>query len=145
MKTLLVTVYKSLIIPLIVFFAPIAWMVFLVGLATVVDTCFGIWRVRKKKEKFSSKLLRKGLVPKVTSYVAMVLILFTIDYHIVNELTKSVIDIEFVTTKLLALALIYIETKSVDESWEAVKGYSFLDKILSSIRKIKKLKNEVNE
>lgn len=145
MKTLLVTVYKSLIIPLIVFFAPIAWMVFLVGLATVVDTCFGIWRVRKKKEKFSSKLLRKGLVPKVTSYVAMVLILFTIDYHIVNELTKSIIDIEFVTTKLLALALIYIETKSVDESWEAVKGYSFLDKILSSIRKVKKLKNEVNE
>lgn len=145
MKTLLVTVYKSLIIPLIIFFAPIAWMVFLVGLATVVDTCFGIWRVRKKKEKFSSKLLRKGLVPKVTSYVAMVLILFTIDYHIVNELTKSVIEIQFVTTKLLALALIYIETKSVDESWEAVKGYSFLDKILTSIKKVKKLKNEVNE
>jgi len=144
MRTTLITLYKSLLIPIVIFFAPIAWMVFLVGLATIVDTCFGIWRVRNKKEKFSSKLLRKGLVPKVTSYVSMILILFTIDFHLVNELTKTVIDIEFISTKLLALALLYIEVKSMDESWEAVRGYSFLDKILTSIKRVKKIKNEVN-
>jgi len=144
MRTTLITLYKSLLIPIVIFFAPIAWMVFLVGLATIVDTCFGIWRVRNKKEKFSSKLLRRGLVPKVTSYVSMILILFTIDFHLVNELTKTVIDIEFISTKLLALALLYIEVKSMDESWEAVRGYSFLDKILTSIKRVKKIKNEVN-
>lgn len=144
MRATLITLYKSLLIPIVIFFAPIAWMVFLVGLSTIIDTCFGIWRARNKKEKFSSKLLRRGLVPKVTSYVSMVLILFTIDFHLVNELTTTIIDIEFISTKLLALALIYIEIKSMDESWEAIKGYSFLDKILTSIKRVKKLKNEVN-
>lgn len=144
MKATLLTLYKSLLIPIVIFFAPIAWMIFLVGLATIVDTCFGIWRVRKKKEKFSSKLLRQGLVPKVISYVSMVLVLFTVDFHLVNELTKTVIDIQFISTKLLALALLYIEIKSMDESWESVKGYSFLEKILTSIKRVKKIKNDVN-
>lgn len=145
MKTTLIALYKSILIPILLFFAPVKWLVLCVGLATVIDTLFGIWRVRKKKEKFSSKLLRKGLVPKVTSYILMVLLLFTADVKLINELTKTIIDVQFISTKLLTLGLLYIEVKSIDESWEAVKGYSFLDKILTSIRKVKKLKNEVNE
>lgn len=145
MKATLIALYKSILIPILLFFAPVKWLVFCVGLATIIDTCFGIWRVRKKKEKFSSKLLRKGLVPKVTSYVLMVLLLFTADVKLINELTKTIIDVQFISTKLLTLGLLYIEVKSIDESWESVKGYSFLEKILTSIRKVKKLKNEVNE
>ncbi len=123
MKATLIKVYGSLILPVIVFFAPIYVMVFLVGLATLVDTAFGIWKAKSLGEVCDSKKCRKGLVPKIRSYVGIVLLLFVADYYIVNELTKLFIDIDFVSTKLVSLGLIVIEVKSMDESFEKVKKY----------------------
>jgi hypothetical protein len=74
--------------------------------------------------------------------VLIVLILFTADHYIVNELTKLFIDVEFVSTKLVSLGLIVIEIKSMDESFEKVKGYSFIGKLFSNLRNIKKVKDE---
>jgi hypothetical protein len=143
MKTTLTAAYQSLLLPVIIFFTPIMPMIFLVGLSTIVDTCFGVWKARKLGERFSSKLCRKGLVPKVTSYTIMVFTLFCVDTYIVNEFTKLFISIDFVTTKLMAFSLIFIEVKSMDESFEAVKGYSFFNKILENIRSIKKVKKDL--
>ena len=145
MKTSLTYLYSYLLIPLCLFFAPIYWMVFLVGLSTIIDTCFGIWKSLKLKQKVSSKLCRKGLVPKATSYIALVLIAFTADFHIVNEFTKLFVNIQFVSTKLLAMVLIVIEFRSMDESFKLVKGYSFIDKLMSNIKKIKQVKAEVEK
>ena len=143
MKTLLIKVYSSLLLPVIVFFAPIYVMVFLVGLATIVDTGFGIWKAKSLDEEVSSKLCRKGLVPKIKSYVLIVLLLFVADYYIVNEFTKLFISIEFVSTKLVSMALIVIELKSMDESFQKVKGYSFIGKLYSNIKNIKKAKDDL--
>jgi hypothetical protein len=143
MKTLAFKIYGSLLLPVIVFFAPIAWMVFLVGLSTIIDTGFGIWRAKHEGIEVSSKTCRKGLVPKVRSYVIMVLLLYMADYYIINELTKLFISVEFVSTKLASLALILIEVKSMDESFNKVKGYSFLDKLYRTIKNIKKTKDDL--
>ena len=51
---------ETLIAVLIVFFAPIAGMIILVALSTIIDTGFGIWKVRKLGEGFSSKKFRFG-------------------------------------------------------------------------------------
>jgi fumarate reductase subunit D len=142
MKTVLLKIYGSLLLPVILFFAPIYVMVFLVGLSTIVDTCFGIWKAKQLGEEVTSKACRHGLVPKIRSYVLIVLILFTADHYIVNELTKLFIDVEFVSTKLVSLGLIVIEVKSMDESFEKVKGYSFIGKLFSNLRNIKKVKDE---
>ncbi len=143
MKATLIKVYGSLILPVIVFFAPIYVMVFLVGLATLVDTAFGIWKAKSLGEVCDSKKCRKGLVPKIRSYVGIVLLLFVADYYIVNELTKLFIDIDFVSTKLVSLGLIVIEVKSMDESFEKVKGYSFIGKLYDNLRNIKKVKDDM--
>lgn len=145
MKTLLLKIYGSLLLPIILFFAPIYVMVFLVGLATLVDTGFGIWRAKSMGEKVDSKTCRKGLLPKIRSYVAIVLILFVADYYIVNEFTKLFISIDFTSTKLVSLALIAIEIKSMDESFEKVKGYSFIGKLYDNIRQVKKVKDDLNQ
>jgi hypothetical protein len=142
MKTVLLKIYGSLLLPIILFFAPIYVMVFLVGLSTIVDTCFGIWKAKQLGENVTSKACRNGLVPKIRSYVLIVLILFTADYYIVNEFTMLFISIEFVSTKLISLGLIIIEVKSMDESFKKVKGYSFIAKLFDHIRNIKKVKDE---
>jgi hypothetical protein len=143
MKTLAFKIYGSLLLPVILFFAPIAWMVFLVGLSTIIDTGFGIWRAKHEGVKVSSKTCRKGLVPKVKSYVIMVLLLYMADYYIINELTKLFISVEFISTKLVSLVLIIIEIKSMDESFNKVKGYSFIDKLYNNIKSIKKAKDDI--
>ena len=143
MKATLIKVYGSLLLPVIVFFAPIYVMVFLVGLSTLVDTGFGIWKAKSLGEEVNSKICRKGLLPKIRSYVSIVLILFVADYYIVNELTKLFIDIEFISTKLVSLGLIVIEVKSMDESFEKVKGYSFIGKLYDNLRNIKKVKDDM--
>ena len=144
MKATLLKVYSSLLLPIIVFFAPIYVMVFLVGLATLVDTGFGIWKAKSLGQKVDSKTCRKGLVPKIKSYVGIVLLLFVADYYIVNELTKLFISIDYVSTKLVSLGLIVIEVKSMDESFEAVRGYSFIGKLYDNLRNIKKVKDDLN-
>ena len=142
MKATLLKVYSSIIFPVIAFFAPIYFMVFLVGLSTIIDTCFGIWKAKSLGEEVNSKICRKGLIPKIRSYAGIVLLLFVLDYYIVNEFTKLFISIEFVSTKLVSLGLIVIEIKSMDESFEKVKGYSFIGKLYDNLRNIKKVKDD---
>ena len=131
---------------LIVFFAPITGMIVLVALSTIIDTGFGIWRVHNDKNKtFSSKKLRFGFIPKLLSYVCAIMLVYASDYFIINELTKMVVSVEFLSTKLIALTLISIEVKSMDESFEAVKGWSFLKKFTSLILKAKDIKKKIAE
>jgi hypothetical protein len=144
MKATLIKLYSSFLFPIIAFFAPIYFMVFLVGLSTIVDTAFGIWKSKSLGEEVSSKICRKGLIPKLRSYASIVLLLFVVDYYIVNEFTQLFISIQFVSTKLVSLGLIVIEVKSMDESFEKVKGYSFIGKLYDNLRNIKKVKDDMN-
>jgi hypothetical protein len=73
------------------------------------------------------------------------MLVYTSDYFILNELMKLVLSVEFLSTKLIALALISIEVKSMDESFVKVKGWSFLEKITSYIMKAKNIKKQIND
>jgi sensor histidine kinase YesM len=88
-------------------------------------------------------MFRNGLVPKLVSYIAVVMLVFSSDVFIINGLTTSVISVEFISTKVIALVLLSIEVKSMDESWIKVKGYSFIDKIKAIIVKLKDVKKEL--
>ena len=115
----------------------------LVALSTIIDTAVGIWKARKLKEKITSKKARFGFVPKLISYVAAIMLVYMSDYFIISELIGSVISIDFFATKVIALALISVEVKSIDESFKAVKGCSFLEKITSLILKMKDIKKHI--
>jgi hypothetical protein len=130
---------------LIVFFAPIKGIIFLVALATIIDTAFGIWKAKKLKEKINSKTFRHGFVPKLISYVVGIMLVYTSDFFIINYLTKEVVSVDYIATKLIALTLISIEVKSMDESFEKVKGYSFIKEIVKMIVKAKNVKKHLQE
>ncbi len=138
MKIYLSTVLTALIL----FFAPIKGIVLIVAISTIIDTCFGVWKAKSLGEDITSKIFRHGLVPKLLSYIAVVMLVFASDVFIINEMTMSVVSVAFVSTKLTSLVLISIEVKSMDESFVKVKGYSFIDKFKLIINKIKDLKKQ---
>ena len=88
-------------------------------------------------------MFRNGLVPKLLSYIAVVMLVYASDVFIINGLTLSVVSVEFISTKVIALVLLSVEVKSMDESWIKVKGYSFIDKIKAIILKLKDVKKEL--
>ena len=141
MKTYIITLFNSLL----VFLSPIKFIVLLVALSTVIDTFFGIWKAHNVGESIQSKKLRHGFVPKLITYCAAVIITYATDYYILNDLTQTVVAVDHLSTKLLALVLISIEVKSMDESFTKVKGYSFITKITNLVRKVKDVKKELQE
>lgn len=143
MKAFLSTYYFYFIQALIFFFAPIKGIIILVALSTILDSCFGIWKAKRLKEQITSKLFRHGFVPKVLSYVGATMLVYASDYFIINELTKMAVSVEFFFTKLIAVGLMSIEVKSMDESFQKVKGYSFLNPIIEMIVKAKNIKKEL--
>jgi hypothetical protein len=56
----------------------------MVALATIIDTCFGVWKAKKLKEPITSKMFRNGLVPKLVSYIAVVMLVYSSDVFIIN-------------------------------------------------------------
>lgn len=128
---------------LLAFFAPISGIILLVALSTIIDTLFGLWKAYNLKENITSRKARYGLVPKIISYCAAICLIYACDYYMINDLTKMVVSAEFLTTKLLALVLISIEVKSIDESFQSVKGWSFIDKITDMVIKAKNIKKEL--
>ena len=141
MKTYLISLLKVVL----VFFAPIAPLIFLVALSTILDTGFGIWKAKKIGVEINSKTFRHGLVPKLLSYVGAVIVVYLSDFFLLNDLVHLVVDIDYLSTKMIALVLLSIEVKSIDESFEAVKGYSFLNKAMSIILRAKNIKKGLNE
>ena len=136
-------IYLSTVVgTLFVFFAPIKGIILLVALSTIIDTCFGIWKCKKIGEEITSKKFRHGLVPKLLSYVAVVMLVYSSDVFIINEMTINLVSVGFISTKIISLALIATEVKSMDESFIQIKGYSFIDKFKAIINKLKDLKKQ---
>jgi peptidoglycan biosynthesis protein MviN/MurJ (putative lipid II flippase) len=145
MKTYLTTYLTTILKALLIFFAPVKGIVILVVIAILLDTCFGLWKSKKTGIEILSKKLRHGLVPKLISYCVAVCLVYATDYFMLNDLTHMVVSIDFLSTKLIGLILLSIEVKSIDESFLAVKGYSFLSKIIGLIHKAKDIKKELAE
>jgi hypothetical protein len=121
------------------FFAPIALIILAVGLAILTDT---IVALSLTEQKFTSKRLRHGILSKTIAYEASVLLLFLVDYAMINDAMLTVFSVPFVVTKLAGLFLIGIEISSIDEKIRDKYGddkgiISRFKKFISSIKKIK--------
>ena len=140
MKEIIIYYAVTFIKVLTVFFSPISGIIILVALSTILDTIAGLWKANKLKEDITSKKIRFGLVPKLVSYVGAIMLVYASDVFIINDLTMLAVEVDYISTKIIALALISIEIKSIDESYKSVKGCSFIDKIKAIIIKAKDVK-----
>lgn len=121
------------------FFAPIALILLAVGMAILADT---IVALSLTKRKFTSKRLRNGILSKTIAYEAAVLLLFLVDYAMINDAVLTVFSVPFVVTKIAGLFLIGIEISSIDEKIRERYGndkgiISRFKAFLNGIKKIK--------
>ena len=134
---------SSVLTALFLFFAPVKGIILIVAISTIIDTFFGVWKAVKLGDDVTSKIFRKGLLSKLLTYVAATMLIFASDVFIINELTRSLVSVDFISTKILSLVLVAIEVKSMDESFIEVNGYSFIDRAKSIIVKIKNIKGQL--
>ena len=57
------------------------------------------------------------------------------------EFTKMIIEVDYLLTKLLSCVLIYIEFKSIDETFKIIKGKS----LIKYFKELLKLTNDIKD
>jgi hypothetical protein len=127
------------------FISPITGVLFTVGIFIAADAIFARYRCYMLKVKWTSRKFRTGLIPKVITYNLFVFSFFTLDKFVMNDFILLFTDIPFVLTKILAMVLIYIEIKSIDESFEAIKGKSLFKYLIEMIIHAKKLNKQMSD
>ena len=103
------------------FFLPIVGILILIGAAVLLDTISGIYKSRKLKQPITSRKL-SAIMSKILLYEATVILLYLIDYFLVNEIVYSFFSIDMLVTKVLALTLVSIEVVSINENYKAIYG-----------------------
>jgi phage-related holin len=125
MKNWAFSFVKYFLTAIIAFFSPIYYAFLLVIIFVIVDTITGIMKAGKSDiEKVeSSKMFR--FIPKLTFYLLLVIVSHSANLYVDNQ-------IPFV--KLAIIGISWIETKSIDENFREMFGFSFIDKVLEGVR-----------
>jgi len=131
----------------IAFYAPIAGLAIAICLAIALDTILGIWKNVKKNgwKEFSSRKLSQ-VVSKSILYLISIYLLFPIDHYIVNDIIKNLVlaNVDYLATKLLALSIVFIEIKSIDENLKEM-GVNVWANIKKIVHRAKEIKDDVKD
>ena len=133
---------ENIVLPIIAFFAPINGVLITVGAAIALDTIMGLWKSTKNKIPITSKGL-SAIASKMFLYESVVLLTFLLDNFVIGDIVKSIFSVEFLATKIAAMLFIYIEMKSIDENYKAVKGISLWNELKSMASRTKEIKEEL--
>ena len=135
---------KAFLITLIGFIAPIKGLLLVVGLSIAADTIIGIYKAKKLKQKITSHRL-SAVITKMLLYQSAVITSFILEKYLLGEFVLLFSSISFLLTKLLAVVLISVELKSVDESYKIITGVSLIDKAKKLLTRYKKIKKEIQD
>ena len=115
---------------LMAFFAPIHWAFWVVICFVSVDTTTGIMAAGKVSIRAIESRKLFQIVPKLIFYFLLVITAHGCSY----------IDEQIPFVKLAMFGIGAIEIRSIDENFEKIYGFSFVNKILESIKQLPKVK-----
>lgn len=141
MKNVLLT----FLISVVAFLSPIQGSLIAVGGFIFADLLVARYRCYRKGVKWTSRKMFSGFVIKTIVYQASVILFFVLDYAIINEFIKAIFPFDYLLTKLLALMLIHIELKSIDESIEVLTGKGIFVRFFDMLQTAKNVKNKIKE
>lgn len=138
------------IFSLLTFFAPAAGILLVVLSFVFTDTILAYIRVKKQQSKglkveWTSRNFIRGFVPKMLGYTILVLLFFMLDKFLLNEFVKYVVSIELLSTKLIALGLIYGELTSIDENSKIIWGKGIIKRLMDVFNFGKRIKGKLSE
>jgi len=125
----------------ITYITPIHGLIYIVGTAVIIDTCFGLYSAIKKKIPIQSNLLL-NIVVKTFFYMGSILLGFLVSEHITDG---ELFDIKYFVPKFLCGMWVFIEAKSMDETNVKLGNRPFLNIIKDLIKGLKSLKKDINE
>lgn len=109
------------------FFLPITWALTSIVAVVIIDTITGVMKAGKSDiDKVHSRKL-SAVVTKLIFYFSGV---------ILGRISELYIDDQIPFVKLVLVAVMLIEVKSIDENFREIYGYSFVDKVLKAFKKI---------
>jgi len=145
MKTISIDIIKHMFVAIIAFFTPIHGLAIAILIAILLDTILGIKKSVKRYGwgSFSSKKL-SAILSKGLLYLVVVYLTFPVDFYILNDIVQQIfsININYLVTKLVALSVILIEVKSIDENLKDM-GIDVYKNLKELFTRAKELKNDL--
>lgn len=137
-------VYKILLYLLgsfVIFFSQIKELLVSVMAAIFLDTVTGIFRSYKKfgYKSITSRRLA-DVVGKVFVYGMSVIVVFLVDRLLVGEFTFKWVSVEYLFTKIISVALVFIEFTSIKENFEEAFDIDILKLLKNFFENLRELK-----
>jgi hypothetical protein len=129
------SVIFTLVASMVVFFTPIAPLMFIVAGFIVADTLLGVSKALMLKQGFNSHKLSR-LIFKMFFYQAVILLLYPIDIFII---ATDLFGQPHFCTKVGTFVLIFVEALSIEENVKALnkdKGFQYyFNKLIKTVKK----------
>jgi phage-related holin len=109
------------------FLMPIGDFIILISILLIADFITGVMAAKKRGEKITSKGWRRTVV-KIGVYALAIILTQYLKVTFIK-------DWDINLARSVALFIVTIETKSIDENFEELTGISLLTKILTKISK----------
>ncbi len=113
--------------------APVGPLLTIALISILLDVGFGVWRSYKKREdqeeKFWDVVKSQRLYAtavKSAIYAGAIVFFFLVEKFIAGDIIAHFISIELLLTKAVALFFVFIEVKSMNESYKDVTGKDIL-------------------
>lgn len=135
---------KQFILIVCSFLLPIKGVLLTVGLCILLDTILGIYRSKKIKQKITSRKL-SNIVSKMVLYQSSIILFFIIDKFILGDIIGIFTEVEYIMTKLIAITLISIELKSMNENYEVISGLSIWERFKKMLIRAKEVKKDLED
>lgn len=109
-----------------IWFAPLVGAFYFIIILVATDTLTGVWSAYKTGVVTSNKAFQ--LVPKLIFYGLLIICGQALTYYVEHQ-------IPWVKVALAGVA--WIEIKSIDENFKKIFGYSFINKVIYALNKVK--------
>lgn len=136
MKQQIFIFFKYFFVAMIGFFAPILYAFILTIILVGADTITGVMKAGKKSVKDISSKKMFAFCPKISFYFLLIITAHSVQIYVEPQIPF---------TKLVLIGISWIELKSIDENFNAIFGFSFMDKILEGMKSINQIKRHKDE
>ena len=127
---------KYFFVALIGFFAPIIYAFILTTILVGADTITGVMKAGKDNVKNITSKKMFAVCPKMSFYFLLIITAHSVQIYVEPQIPF---------TKLALIGISWIEIKSIDENFNAIFGFSFMDKILEGIKSFNQIKRHKDE
>jgi len=126
------------------FFLPISGIIFLVGFLILIDTITGVWKAKKLKQPITSRKL-SAIISKLALYEVAVIMLYLIDFWILDAIVLKFFSVPLLVTKITALTLCSIELISISENYKIIYGLNIWQSLKNLLKRGAELKDDVDK